>query len=77
MKISEIRNYTNEELLNLVEEKKRQLMEMRFQHAMGQIRNTAQLQVVKRDILPGLTTLTQPSTLPLPLPILVSAGFFV
>jgi len=50
MKISEIRNYTNEELLNLVEEKKRQLMEMRFQHAMGQIRNTAQLQVVKRDI---------------------------
>ncbi|RKX39103.1 MAG: 50S ribosomal protein L29 [Thermotogae bacterium] len=50
MKSSEIRNYTNEELLNLVEEKKRQLMEMRFQHAMGQIRNTAQLQVVKRDI---------------------------
>ncbi|MCD6103565.1 MAG: 50S ribosomal protein L29 [Thermotogae bacterium] len=50
MKISEIRNYTNEELLNLVEEKKKQLMEMRFQHAMGQIRNTAQLQVVKRDI---------------------------
>ncbi|RKX41809.1 MAG: 50S ribosomal protein L29 [Thermotogae bacterium] len=50
MKISEIRNYTNEELLNLVEEKKKQLMEMRFQHAMGQIRNTTQLQVVKRDI---------------------------
>lgn len=50
MKVTEIRNYSDEELKKLLEEKKRQLMELRFQHAMGQLRNTSLIEETKRDI---------------------------
>lgn len=50
MKAAEIRNYTDDELKKLLEEKKKQLMDLRFQHAMGQLRNTAQIEEVRRDI---------------------------
>ncbi|HOJ88554.1 MAG TPA: 50S ribosomal protein L29 [Pseudothermotoga sp.] len=50
MKAAEIRNYTDDELKRLLEEKKKQLMDLRFQHAMGQLRNTAQITEVRRDI---------------------------
>ncbi len=50
MKTTELRNYTDEELKRLLEEKKKQFMELRFQHAMGQLRNTSLLKEVKRDI---------------------------
>ncbi|MGJ8454971.1 50S ribosomal protein L29 [Pseudothermotoga sp. U03pept] len=50
MKAAEIRNYTDEELRKLLEEKKKQLMDLRFQHAMGQLRNTAQISELRRDI---------------------------
>jgi large subunit ribosomal protein L29 len=50
MKVTEIRNYTDDELKKLLEEKKRQLMELRFQHAMGQLRNTSLIEETKRNI---------------------------
>ncbi|PLV55643.1 50S ribosomal protein L29 [Thermotoga sp. SG1] len=50
MKASELRNYTDEELRSLLEEKKRQLMELRFQLAMGQLKNTSLIKLTKRDI---------------------------
>lgn len=50
MKASELRNYTDEELKKLLEEKKRQLMELRFQLAMGQLKNTSLIKLTKRDI---------------------------
>ncbi|WP_448522951.1 50S ribosomal protein L29 [Pseudothermotoga sp.] len=50
MKVTEIRNYTDDELKKLLEEKKRKLMELRFQHAMGQLRNTSLIEETKRDI---------------------------
>ncbi|HEY8541091.1 MAG TPA: 50S ribosomal protein L29 [Pseudothermotoga sp.] len=50
MKAAEIRNYTDDELKRLLEEKKKQLMDLRFQHAMGQLRNTSQIKEVRRDI---------------------------
>ncbi len=50
MKSSELRNHTDEELKKLLEEKKRYFMELRFQHAMGQLSNTSLLNEVKRDI---------------------------
>ena len=50
MKGFELRNYTDEELKNLLEEKKRQLMELRFQLAMGQLKNTSLIKLTKRDI---------------------------
>jgi large subunit ribosomal protein L29 len=50
MKVTEIRNYTDDELKKLLGEKKRQLMELRFQNAMGQLRNTSLIEETKRDI---------------------------
>jgi len=50
MKASDLRNYTDDELRNLLEEKKKQLMELRFQLAMGQLRNTSLIKMTKRDI---------------------------
>ncbi len=50
MKAADLRKYTDEELRNLLEEKKKQLMELRFQLAMGQLRNTSLIKMTKRDI---------------------------
>lgn len=50
MKAVELRQYTDEELKNLLEEKKRQLMELRFQLSMGQLENYALIKHTKRDI---------------------------
>ncbi len=50
MKAAEIRQYTDEELKKLLEEKKRQLMELRFQLSMGQLENYASIKQTKRDI---------------------------
>ncbi|MGC8820600.1 MAG: 50S ribosomal protein L29 [Fervidobacterium sp.] len=46
----EIRNMSNEELVRLLEEKKRTLMNLRFQNAMGELRDTSLIQKTKRDI---------------------------
>uniref|UniRef100_A0A7V4KE78 Large ribosomal subunit protein uL29 n=1 Tax=Fervidobacterium pennivorans TaxID=93466 RepID=A0A7V4KE78_FERPE len=50
MKPVEIRNMSNEELLKLLEEKKRTLMNLRFQNAMGELRDSSLIQKTKRDI---------------------------
>lgn len=47
---SEIRNMTTEELLKLLEEKKRTLMSLRFQSALGELRDFSQIQKTKKDI---------------------------
>ncbi|MEJ5257135.1 MAG: 50S ribosomal protein L29 [Fervidobacterium sp.] len=46
----EIRNMNNEELAKLLEEKKRTLMNLRFQNAMGELRDSSLIQKTKRDI---------------------------
>ena len=50
MKASELRQYTDEELERLLEEKKKQLMDLRFQLSMGQLNNYSQIKQTKRDI---------------------------
>jgi len=50
MKASELRDKTDEELRQMEEELKRKLMDLRFQLAMGKLKNTAQVKMVKRDI---------------------------
>ncbi|MCD6448970.1 MAG: 50S ribosomal protein L29 [Thermotogaceae bacterium] len=50
MKAAQLRQYTDEELQKLLEEKKRQLMELRFQLSMGQLDNYASIKQTKRDI---------------------------
>ncbi len=50
MKAAELRQYTDEELERLLEEKKKQLMDLRFQLSMGQLNNYSQINQTKRDI---------------------------
>jgi large subunit ribosomal protein L29 len=50
MKPVEIRNMSNEELLKLLEEKKRTLMNLRFQNVMGELKDFSLIQKTKRDI---------------------------
>ncbi|MBO8139623.1 MAG: 50S ribosomal protein L29 [Thermosipho sp. (in: Bacteria)] len=50
MKAAELRGLTNEELLNLLEEKKRTLMNLRFQNALGQLNDYSQISKTRKDI---------------------------
>ncbi|ABR30822.1 50S ribosomal protein L29 [Thermosipho melanesiensis] len=50
MKAAELRNLTNEELMNLLEEKKRTLMNLRFQNVLGQLNDHSQISKTKKDI---------------------------
>ena len=50
MKVQEIRNIDTQELLNKVEEFKKELFELRFQQATGQLENTARVRQVRKSI---------------------------
>ena len=50
MKVQDIRNTETQELLNKVEEKKKELFGLRFQHATGQLEDTARMKKVKKNI---------------------------
>ena len=50
MKISEIRELTNEELASKVYELKQELLALRFQHATGQLENGKKITEVRKTI---------------------------
>lgn len=50
MKASEIRAMTDEEIARKLDEMHQELFNLRFQLATGQLRNTARLSQVRRDI---------------------------
>ena len=50
MKISEIRALETKELLTTVEEFKKELFELRFKQATGQLENTARVREVRKSI---------------------------
>ncbi|MDR1564091.1 MAG: 50S ribosomal protein L29 [Oscillospiraceae bacterium] len=50
MKISEIRDLTQQELEEKLKELKADLFNLRFQHAINQLENPMRLNVVKKDI---------------------------
>ncbi len=50
MKVQDIRNTETQELLNKVEEYKKELFGLRFQHATGQLEDTARIKKVKKSI---------------------------
>ena len=50
MKVQEIREIETQELLNKVEEFKKELFELRFQQATGQLENTARVRQVRKTI---------------------------
>jgi len=59
MKASELRQYTDEELNEKMEEKKKELMNLRFQLALKQLDNTNLIKTCKRDIARFMTILTE------------------
>ena len=54
-KAAEIRDVTDEELVETVREARRELFGLRFQHATGELENTARLSGAKRDLARALT----------------------
>ena len=57
MKVAEVRELGVEELERRVAETRRELFNLRFQHATGQLENTGQLKEVRRNIARLLTVL--------------------
>ncbi len=55
MKADELREMTDEELGDRLRETRKQLFNLRFQHATGQLDNPHKLQQVRRDIARILT----------------------
>ena len=50
MTVQDIRNTETQELLNKVEEYKKELFGLRFQQATGQLENTARMRTVRKNI---------------------------
>ena len=59
MRVAEVRELGVEELERRVAETRRELFNLRFQHATGQLENTGQLREVKRNIARLLTVLNK------------------
>ena len=59
MKVAEVREMGVEELERRVSETRRELFNLRFQHATGQLENTGQLKEVRKNIARLLTVLHQ------------------
>jgi large subunit ribosomal protein L29 len=59
VKVAEVKELGVDELERRVAETRRELFNLRFQHATGQLENTGQLQRVRRNIARLLTVLNQ------------------
>ena len=59
MKAADIREMSDEELREQVKTARRELFGLRFQHATGELENTAGLQTGKRDLARALTIARQ------------------
>jgi large subunit ribosomal protein L29 len=55
LKASEIADLTDDEVAQKLEESRRELFNLRFQHATGALENTARLSLVKKQIARLLT----------------------
>ncbi|MDQ3386143.1 MAG: 50S ribosomal protein L29 [Actinomycetota bacterium] len=59
MKVAEVRELDIEELEKRVADTRRELFNLRFQHATGQLENTGQINAVRKNIARLLTVLNQ------------------
>lgn len=59
MKAKEIRELTNEEIVNNIKELKEELFNLRFQLATGQLENTARIKEVRKTIARLKTTIRE------------------
>ncbi|MFN3821801.1 MAG: 50S ribosomal protein L29 [bacterium] len=55
MKAKEIRELTDEDLTQKIADTRQALTNLRFQHALGQLENTAQIQIQRRELARLLT----------------------
>ena len=59
MKSSEVHSYADPQVVELVGNKRQELFNLRFQHATGQLENTARLGEAKRELARGLTVASE------------------
>lgn len=59
MKAEELKTKTKDELTKLVQDLRKEQMNLRFQKSGGQLANTARMNVVRKDIARAKTFLTQ------------------
>ncbi|GBD45356.1 50S ribosomal protein L29 [Thermoleophilum album] len=55
MKPAEVRQLDDRALVEFIDSARQELFNLRFQHAVGQLENTARIKQVKKDIARGLT----------------------
>ncbi|SEH11868.1 50S ribosomal protein L29 [Thermoleophilum album] len=55
MKATEVRQLDDAALVEFIDAARQELFNLRFQHATGQLENTARIKQVKKDIARGLT----------------------
>lgn len=59
MKIYEIREMSNEEIVKRIEEEEKGMVDLRFQHELKNLTNTAKLNLAKKDIARMKTVLNE------------------
>lgn len=59
MKANEIRNMDTTDIKTRIEDLKKELFDLRFQAAVGQLEDTAQLSKIKKDIARMYTIITE------------------
>jgi large subunit ribosomal protein L29 len=59
VKAVEVHNLDDAQLVEFVADARQELFNLRFQHATGQLENTARLKAAKRDLARGLTVASQ------------------
>lgn len=59
MKIYEIREMTDEEIVSRIQEEEGNLIDLRFQHELKNLTNTAKLKLTKKDIAKMKTVLKE------------------
>ena len=59
MKSLEVHNLDDPQLVEFVDDARKELFNLRFQHATGQLENTARLREAKSDLARGLTVSRQ------------------
>lgn len=59
MKIYEIREMSNEEIVKRIEEEEKNMSDLRFQHELKNLTNTAKLNLARKDIARMKTVLNE------------------
>ena len=59
MKINEIRDLSGQEIMDKIQDLKKELFNLRFQNAMSQLENPIRIRAVKKDIAKLMTVLKE------------------